>query len=267
MKKRSVVGIIITIIFSIILFPIIWASGLAAGAIQAVSSVVKEERKEEIYEVFTENGGMEWVYGMVEKKISESVNNISLEGLPENANEIFEGIITKSDVEAIVDEFYHTAVKGEIYQVEISFLEERVKENTAAYFDREADHYIESNLATIYQNMDEASKKQIKEEAKKIYMAEVEKELDARGLSSFEKQYALTEAEKQFTEQADTIVEQNLERVYAQLDEETKNALKAGIKEEHTYYLKISWPEEHNDASYAFEIDYFKVIINSTQIN
>lgn len=42
---------------------------------------------------------------------------------------------------------------------------------------------------------------------------------------------------------------------------------KAGIKEEHTYYLKISWPEEHNDASYAFEIDYFKVIINSTQIN
>lgn len=42
---------------------------------------------------------------------------------------------------------------------------------------------------------------------------------------------------------------------------------KAGVREEHTYYLKINWPEEYNDASYAFEIDYFKVIINATQIN
>ena len=39
----------------------------------------------------------------------------------------------------------------------------------------------------------------------------------------------------------------------------------AGIKDEKKYYLKIYWPEEYNDASYAFEIDYFRFIVDTIQ--
>lgn len=41
----------------------------------------------------------------------------------------------------------------------------------------------------------------------------------------------------------------------------------AGVKSEKTYYLKIEWPEQYNDPSYAFEIDYFKVYVETVQIN
>lgn len=41
----------------------------------------------------------------------------------------------------------------------------------------------------------------------------------------------------------------------------------AGIEENKTYYLKVTWPENEKDASLAFEIEYFTVNIVSTQID
>jgi len=43
--------------------------------------------------------------------------------------------------------------------------------------------------------------------------------------------------------------------------------LQAGIGEEKTYYIKAEWPKEYNNENYAFEIDYIKVEIYSTQVD
>lgn len=39
----------------------------------------------------------------------------------------------------------------------------------------------------------------------------------------------------------------------------------AGVEEKNTLYLKVSWPEEYNDSSYAFEIDYIQLKFILTQ--
>lgn len=39
----------------------------------------------------------------------------------------------------------------------------------------------------------------------------------------------------------------------------------AGVKNEHTYYLKLYWPEEYNDSGYAFEIDYISFLVDVIQ--
>lgn len=43
--------------------------------------------------------------------------------------------------------------------------------------------------------------------------------------------------------------------------------LQAGVKDEKTYYLKVSWPEVSNSAYYAFEVDYFTIKVNSEQVD
>ena len=270
MKKRSVVGIIITVILSIVLLPLIWASGLAGTSVKAVSSVVKEERKEDIYQAFVENEGIEWIYGIVDEEIQKFIADGDTEGLPENFHEIFEGVITKADIEMIADGLYHKMVKGEIYQFELSFVGDRIKTNAEAFFDQEADAYIEGNLPALYEAMDEETKSQIKAEAKKVFLAEVEKEFDAQAetilnekvdeyikkeypnvpssvietkkaeylkenkdrILAEEKEKILTEAETQFAEQADTFIKENIGTLYAELDEETKAELKEKVKAE-----------------------------------
>ena len=49
--------------------------------------------------------------------------------------------------------------------------------------------------------------------------------------------------------------------------QDQSQTFKAGVSSNNIYYLKINWPEEYNDASYAFEVDYFKVLVNVEQID
>ncbi|MBQ9011657.1 MAG: hypothetical protein IJ093_03310 [Bacilli bacterium] len=41
----------------------------------------------------------------------------------------------------------------------------------------------------------------------------------------------------------------------------------AGVEQSAQYYLKITWPENQNDASYALEVDYIRVKVEIIQIN
>ena len=41
----------------------------------------------------------------------------------------------------------------------------------------------------------------------------------------------------------------------------------AGSREEKNYYLKVTWPEDKNDASYAFEVDYIRLKIDVVQVD
>ena len=40
-----------------------------------------------------------------------------------------------------------------------------------------------------------------------------------------------------------------------------------GIEENNTYYLKVNWPSNYNDSSYAFEVDYLIIKFIITQID
>lgn len=44
-------------------------------------------------------------------------------------------------------------------------------------------------------------------------------------------------------------------------------SFKAGIEDSITYYLKLTWPEEYNQENYAFEIDYIKVKVKTSQLD
>lgn len=60
-----------------------------------------------------------------------------------------------------------------------------------------------------------------------------------------------------------TPVAQNGEGYY------TDNTFKfnANVEGSKTYYLKVYWPEEYNDSSYAFEIDYVNLKFIITQVD
>lgn len=188
MKKRSVLGIIISVIMSIILVPFLWGFGISGTTLMTVSSVIKEERKDEIFNIFLENEGAEWIYGMVEPIIQDMVAEYAgqYEGLDT------EGLLTVEDVEKIATEFYAKAVNGEIYQIDVTFIADRIKPQLDGIIDQEIDKqidqeidsriesYVDENLETIYDSLSDDIKAEIKAEAKKIVMEEVEKEFDAQ---------------------------------------------------------------------------------------
>lgn len=188
MKKRSVLGIIISVILSIILVPFIWVFGISGTTLMTVSSVVKEERKDEIFETFMENKGGEWIYSMVKPMVDEMVAEYAAqyEGFHT------EGILTVEDIERIAEEFYKKAVNGEVYEIDLTFVAERIKPQLDEIVDQEIDKqidqeidaqiesYVEENLETIYDSLSDDVKEDIKTEAKNMVLAEVEKEFDAQ---------------------------------------------------------------------------------------
>ena len=196
MKKRSVLGIIISIIMSIILVPFIWVFGISGTSLMTVSSVVKEERKDEIFDVFMENEGGVWIHGMIEPMIQEMVAEYAgqYEGFDTT------GLLTVEDVERIATEFYAKAVNGEIYELDATFIADRIKPQLDGIIDAEIDKqidaqadaeiekYIDENLETVYESLPDDVKAQIKaevkpivlEEGKKVFLEEVEKEFDAQ---------------------------------------------------------------------------------------
>ena len=43
--------------------------------------------------------------------------------------------------------------------------------------------------------------------------------------------------------------------------------LNAGVAETKNYYLKVVWPSDKNDASYALEVDYIRLKISAVQVD
>ena len=269
MKKRSAFGILISIIMTILLVPVIWGAGFGGTAMLTVSSVIQEERKEEILDTFLENKGSEWVYSFVEPMMDEVATEFSAE-IP-GAEAVFDGVLTEQDVEQILSEVYTSVMEGNIYRFDLTFIADRLKVNVEKFFDEQALTYVEENLETIYETLDENVKAEIKAEAKRQVLAEVEKEFDAQIDELIEKEvnqyikenypnapeYLVTEkkaeylaehkeeiiaearaevmaeAEKTFDAEADVYIQENIRELYAQIDEETKQELIAQVKEEY----------------------------------
>ena len=64
-KKTSALAIVVAVIFSIVLFPFIFAGGAGASAVFTLESVIAPDREEELYQSFVRNGGMDWGYNLV----------------------------------------------------------------------------------------------------------------------------------------------------------------------------------------------------------
>lgn len=188
MKKRSVVGIIISVIMSILLVPFLWVFEISGTAMMTVSSVVKEERKEEVLSTFVENEGIDWVYGMIKPMIDEMIAEYAAQYEGFDA----EGLLTVEDVERIATEFYGKAVNGEVYETDLTFIADRIKPQLDGIVDKEIDKqidaqaeeqiasYVDENLETIYDSLSADVKAEIKAEVKLVVLAEVEKEFDAQ---------------------------------------------------------------------------------------
>ena len=230
MKKRSVLGIIISIIMSIILVPFIWVFGISGTSLMTVSSVVKEERKDEIFDVFMENDGAEWLYDMVKPMLDEVIAEYASQYEGFDA----EGLLTVEDVEKIATEFYAKAANGEIYEIDLTFIADRIKPQLDGIVDKEIDKqieaqadaeiekYVDENLETVYASLSDDVKAQIKAEVKPVVLEEGKKVF-------------LEEVEKEFDAQIDAIVEAEVDKY---IQENYPNAPANLVKTEKEKYLK-----------------------------
>ena len=238
MKKRGPIAIVLAVLFSILLFPFIYAFGLCSGAIMATSSWFEPGRKEEVYQNFVADDGIDWLYEVIDGAIEEGVMEAS--GSMEDVaglEQIFENLITRDDVETIVKDVYDTVLSGEVYQFDFSVFSERLLSKLEGFADDNAAAYIEENLADIYAAAGADVKDKVKEIAKEIFMEEAEARIEAElaevspALRETSKKELLAKAEEEFEAQADAYIAENIEMLYAQLDEETKEALIAEAKE------------------------------------
>jgi len=235
MKKRSVVGIIISVIMSILLVPFLWAFEISGTALMTVSSVVKEERKEEIFSTFVENKGIDWVYGMIKPMMDEMIAEYTAQYEGFDA----EGLLTAEDVERIATEFYEKAVNGEVYEVDLTFIADRIKPQLDGIVDKEIDKqidaqadeqiasYVDENLESIYDSLSEDVKADIKAEVKQVVLEEVEKEFDAQVDTVLEEEVDKYIKEN-FPDAPDKIVKEEKEKYLA----ENKDRLIAEAKAE-----------------------------------
>lgn len=278
MKKRSVLGIIISIIMSIVLVPFIWATQILATTTMTISSVVKEERKHEILSTFMQNNGGEWIYGMVKPVLDEVVAEYATEidGLQT------EDLLTVDDTNKILTGFYEKAVNGEIYEVDLTFLADRIKPQLEGIVEKEIDKqidaqadteietYVDENLESIYASLSDDVKAQIKnevkptvyEEGKKTVLAEVEKEFDAQIGKLVEEEVdkyikenypnapaklVKEEKEKYLKENKDRIVAEARAEVMAEAEAQFDAEFDAQFEEEAETYISENIREIYNN--------------------
>lgn len=253
MKKRSVVGIIISVIMSIILVPFIWVFGISGTSMMTVSSVIKEERKEEIFDIFMENEGGEWLYGMIEPM----VQNMIAEYAGQYEGFETEGLLTVDDVKKIAAEFYEKAVNGEIYQLDVTFIGDRIKPQLDGIIDKEIDKqidkevdsqiesYVDENLESIYDSLNDDVKAEIKAEVKKVVLAEVEKEFDAQIDSVVEEEVNKyiednypDASENLIAEEKEKYLAENKDRIVAEAKAETMTEAEKQFDAEADTYIR-----------------------------
>lgn len=175
-KQTSVVAIVIAVIMSILLFPLILGTGVASGAIFSVSSALKPEREQELYDAFEENGGIDWIYEIFLEETGETVE--MSEDLSVNMRELF----PKEDVSALVKEIYQAFIKGEQYSVKLPKQEQFMKQELMQYFDENAETWLREELGEAYDLADAATKEEALKAARETYEQEIntviEKEMD-----------------------------------------------------------------------------------------
>ena len=168
-KQTSAVAIIVAVIFSILLFPFILVGGLSSGVVFSLESVIAPNREEDLYRSFADKGGMDFVYELVLQGMEE--------GMGEEAAEFglkAEDFFPKSQVETIVYDVYHAFIKGEEYQLDLSYQKNILKEKLMEYFDANMEDELRAEYGAAYDLLNEEQKAAAIETVKVFYEAEID---------------------------------------------------------------------------------------------
>lgn len=225
-KKTSALAIVVAVIFSIILFPFIFAGGAGASAVFTLESVIAPDREEELYQSFVRNGGMDWGYNLVIEALDEGLKEGLAESLPEDMGDgaaLLEldakEILPRQQAETMVSDIYHAIVQGKEYQVDLSHQKDFLKTKLNEYFETtvtaEVKATVEASLeeevkkeyGEAYDKLSESEKQEImtkaKEEATKIALEEARNVFDTEVIPMVDTEVA--ELEKEVSEAFNSI--------------------------------------------------------------
>ena len=151
-KQPSVVAIVIAVIMSIVLFPLIFGTGIASGAVFSAESMMQEGREWELYDAFTEHGGEDWVYELL---LSETGETIEIE---QEVSVSIRELFPKEDVSTLMKELYEALIKGERYSVELPNQKLFVEQKLMEYFDDTVEKEMKEQFGDAYELLDEQAK-------------------------------------------------------------------------------------------------------------
>ena len=217
-KKTSALAIIIAVIFSIILFPFVFAGGVGAGAVFTLESVIAPDREEELYQSFVRNGGVDWGYDLVIDMLEEGLAEGLAGGMPEGMGDTAvlkeldaKEILPKQQAETLLSDIYHAVLQGKEYQLDLSHQKEFIKTKLNEYFEttvtEEIKATVESSLeeevkneyGEAYDKLSESEREEImtkaKEEATNIALEEARKVFDTEVLPMVDTEVAELETE------------------------------------------------------------------------
>ncbi len=189
-KNTSGLAIAVAVVFSILLFPFIFITGVSSGLVFSLESVVAPDREEDLYRSLVDNGGVDWVYeefiSGIEEGLMSEVDGEEL-NIDIKATEFF----PKGQVETIIDDLYHTIMKGEEYNFDFSYQKEYMEVKMTEYFEAnvetEMEKQIRAEYGEAYDSLSEAQKQELlreaTEEARRIFDEEkstfIEEEIGA----------------------------------------------------------------------------------------
>lgn len=245
-KKTNAVAIVVAVIFSIFLFPLIFISGIGSGVVFSVESVVAQEREEELYQSFIDRGGMDWMYELlisgVEDSLAEGLNVSTTEEIgdvPMDINLDARELLPRNQIETIVYDVFHAVVKGETYQLDLSYQKNLMESKLNEYFETAVVTEIEATV-------EETVEAEIKKEQGEAYALLTESE--KQELFDTAKEEAMETAMKEARELFDTEVLATLETELASLEDELSEAV-------NSIYDTPEWQELKNlEAQYGYSL-------------
>lgn len=182
-KKTSAVAIVVAVIFSIVLFPLIFVGGISSGAVFSMASVFQPDREEDVYRSFVDNGGMDWVYDLVIQGVEEGMGTEAAEfGIGA------EEFLPKGQVETMVYDIYHAVIKGQTYQPDFSYQKDVLWNASMEYFNENIEDTLREK-SEGYDLLDDAKKAELKAEAEAAYREEMEQVID-ESISTMETEIA-----------------------------------------------------------------------------
>lgn len=168
-QKTSTVAIVVAVIFSILLFPLIAVFGLSSGLVFSAEEVLRPNREEDVYRIFADNGGVDFVYDILLEEAGSEIEELGI-----NPEEFF----PRTQIETMVYDIYHSIIKGERYTADFSHQKEITKKFAMEQFDANIETEIQKEYGEAYTLLDENQKAQAIEEARKVFSEELDRSIE-----------------------------------------------------------------------------------------
>lgn len=220
-KETSTLAIAVAVLFSILLFPLIFFSSFASGAVYSAESLLKPEREEDLYRSFVDNGGADWVYGLLITGCEEGLEETI--GLGEKAEDLF----PKDWVDTMLYDVYHAFIKGEEYQMDLSYQKDVLRDISMEYFDENMEKELREEYGEAYDMLDESTKAELMVKAEKLYKEEIDVLVEEN----------ISALEEEFTEKFNSVYD--MEEFHELKELEAESGFSLTDRTELCYYLNL----------------------------